>query len=194
MSSLRARIGYLGIADFDYLSARLLLLHGFVSTGLPKAAEAFEKLIKLFLILEAKITRNEELTTRNLKEYGHDLITLFGALKTKVPATFPPEWDEYLKLLQESYDRRYPEHWRQVQIEVSVHELDSAYTYLRNNVIQNFPPEEADRARHFGTFIYDAYTPQLREVVERLGGKPPDQVLRQSNQSFESLDIEPSRL
>ena len=36
------RIGYLGIADFDYRSARLLLLNVLAFSALPQAAEAFE--------------------------------------------------------------------------------------------------------------------------------------------------------
>lgn len=194
MTSLQKRIAYLGIADFDYLSARLLLLYGLAFAGLPKAAESFEKLLKLFLLLEAKIAREEELTPKQLKAYGHDLPKLFAALKEKVPAKFGSDWDDLFALLQDSYDRRYPEHWREFRMEVSVHSIDIAYTYLRNNVVPNFPVEEQGRVRQFGTFIYAAYTPAVRALIERLGGRSPGDVLRLNNQSFESLDIDPNSL
>jgi HEPN domain-containing protein len=190
VSSLEKRLSYLGIADFDYLSARLLLQNGLVFTALPKAAEAIEKLLKLFLLLEAKITRNEELDEKRMKAYGHNLTRLFAELKVKAPATFGADWDDYLTLLQDSYAQRYPEQWEELRIETSVNQLDSAYTYLRNSIIQNFPLEEQDRVRHFGTFIYDAYTNDVRELIRRLGGQAPGELLRHSNKSFELLDID----
>src|SRR5690348_1635944 len=124
MSSLNKRIEYLGIADFDYLAARLLLLNGLVFAALPKAAEAFEKLMKLFLMLEAKINRNEELSPTQLKAYGHNLPRLFDALKTKVPVPFGNDWDEYFELLRDCYSRRYPEDWEAHRVEGDIHKLD----------------------------------------------------------------------
>jgi hypothetical protein len=194
MSSLSKRLEYLGIADFDYLSSRLLMLHGLVFTALPKAAEAFEKLLKLFLLLEAKIARNEELSPQQLKKFGHNLSALFGQLKAKVPATFGQDWDDYFQLLEDSYARRYPEHWKEFRIQTSVHQLDSAYCYLRNCIIQNFPQEEQKRAREFGTFIYDSYSLEVRGVIERLGGRLPGDLLRQCNESFAALQIDINRL
>ena len=86
MTSLKKRISYLGIADFDYLSARLLLLSALGNTGLPKAAEAFEKLLKLFILLASKIQDNKELTEKDLKkEYGHNLVDLFNSTKKYIP-------------------------------------------------------------------------------------------------------------
>jgi hypothetical protein len=114
MNSLDKRIEYLGLADMDYLSARLLLMSGLATTGFPKAAEAFEKIFKLFLMLEAKISSNAELTESDLKSYSHNLIKFFNEVKTKLPDTnFDSAWDDYLKTLQESYTRRYPENWKE---------------------------------------------------------------------------------
>jgi hypothetical protein len=194
MTSLNKRLEYLGIADFDYLSARLLMLHGLVFTALPKAAEAFEKLLKLFLLLEAKIARNEELTPEQMKKFGHNLSALFKEFKVKVPASFGQDWDDYLGLLQESYTRRYPEHWGSFTIQTSFHQLDAFYCYLRNNISMNFPLEERARARQFGTFIFDAYSAAVRKVIENLGGRLPGDLLRQSNESFAAFDIDVGRL
>ncbi len=194
MSSLEKRLSYLGIADFDYLSARLLLLNGLIFSALPKAAEALEKLIKLFILLEAKIQRNEELTAEQLKSYGHNLIKLLNELKKKIPIDFGPDWDVYFQLLQDSYTQRYPEKWTEMHIETSVHQLDTVFTYLRNNIIQNFPIEEQQRARHFGTFIYDCYSSDVRALIGLLGGRQPGELLRHMNESFNQLDIETERL
>jgi hypothetical protein len=185
---------YLGIADLDYLAARLLLLNGLVFSALPKAAEAFEKLMKLFLMIEAKVNRNEEVYADNLKRYSHNLTRLFAEIKTKVPTTFSNDWDEYFELLRVSYSRRYPEEWKEYQMEGNIHKLDFYYTYLRNNIIANFPLEEIDRAKQFGTFIYDGFSSPVRELISVLGGKPPGDILRQNNQSFELLEIHRDRL
>ena len=193
MNSLSKRLEYLGIADLDYLAARLLLIYGLAFQALPQAAEAFEKLLKLSLILEAKITRNEELTPKDLKGYGHDLAKLSKELKTRVGMPFGSDWDGFFKLLQDSYDRRYPEHWKAFQLEISLVQLDGYYTALRNNIVQNFPREEQARARQFGTFIYDAYRPNVNPkvlaIIEGLGGKLPGEVLKWNNERFTDLDF-----
>src|SRR3989337_1052290 len=112
--SLIKRSEYLGIADMDYLSARVLLLNGLTHTGLAKAAEAFEKLFKLFLILEAKITRNEELTQKELKQYNHKLVKLFGLVMTRShKKTYHQSVKNYFAQLQNAYSLRYPESWKQ---------------------------------------------------------------------------------
>lgn len=194
MTSLDRRLAYLGIADFDYLAARLLLVHGLASVGLPKAAEAFEKILKLFLALEAKINRGEELGPRDLKKYNHQLPKLLAVVGERVGSPFSAEWVEYVTMLQDAYNRRYPEHWREFRVVADIRALDSAYTLLRNNVVANLPAEDQARARQFGTFLYAGFTPEVRELIARLGGKPPGDVLRQVNECFPSLEIDAARL
>lgn len=191
MNSLDKRIEYLGLADMDYLSARLLLMSGLATTGFPKAAEAFEKIFKLFLMLEAKISSNAELTESDLKSYSHNLIKLLNEVKTKLPnTTFESTWDDYLKTLQESYTRRYPENWRVFRLTVSLDQLDKAYSYLRNNVILNFPQEEQTRTRQFGTFIYDAYRGDVSKRIKKSGALPPAEILKWKNHSLDNLNID----
>ena len=125
--SLDKRMKYLGIADFDYLSARLLLLSGFANTGFPLAAQAFEKLLKLFMVFYEKITNNQELTKRDMKKYSHNLLELLKYLKERAPANFDSTWKDYLKTLQESYYRRYPEGWKLHSYEVEVSRLDQTF-------------------------------------------------------------------
>ena len=191
MNSLDKRISYLGLADFDYLSARLLLLSALGNTGMPKAAEAFEKLLKLYLLLSAKITDNKELTEGELKlSYGHNLLSLFREAKKSIPAHFPAEWDDFFTMLQDSYSRRYPENWKEFTLIVSVSQIDEAYMYLRNNIIRNFPPEEHVRVRHFGTFIYDAYKTGISARLTELGRLTPKEILMKDNVFFDKFDID----
>src|SRR2546426_10457605 len=190
MTSLDHRVAYLGLADFDYLSARILLRHGLMSTGLPRAAESFEKILKLVIMLEARITRKEELEPKHLKSYGHDLPKLFAELKRRISASFPPEFDTYFAMLTDAYDRRYPEHWKSFKAEVSVDYLDGVYVQFRNSAVINFPIEEQARARQFGTFITDAYAPVMIKQIEELGGQTIGELLRFRNDSFDRLDID----
>jgi hypothetical protein len=191
MNSLNKRIEYLGLADMDYLSARLLLMSGLATTGFPKAAEAIEKIFKLFLILEAKISRNVELTEGDMRSYGHNLIKLLNEVKTKLPnTTFVSNWDDYLKILQDSYTRRYPENWKEFRLTVNLDQLDKVYSYLRNNVILNFPQEEQTRTRQFGTFIYDAYRGDLSKRIQKTGALSPAEILKWKNHSFDDFDID----
>lgn len=108
MSSLNKRFHYLGLADLDYLSTRVLILSGIYNTGLSKAAEAFEKLFKLLLILEAKIRRDTSLTPSDLKQYGHSLPKLFDAVTSKSSRTFHEGWSILFRELERAYGRRYP--------------------------------------------------------------------------------------
>jgi len=191
MNSLNKRMEYLGLADMDYLSARLLFRSGLATTGFPKAAEAFEKIFKLFLLLEAKISRNVELTEGDMRSYGHNLINLLNEIRTKLPnTTFDSTWDDYLKILQESYTRRYPENWKEHRLTIRLDDLDKAYCYFRNNVILNFPKEEQTRTRQFGTFIYDAYRGDISKRIKKTGALPPAEILKWENHSFEDFNID----
>jgi hypothetical protein len=195
MSVLEKRIAYLGLADIDYLSARLLLLSGLVTTGFPKAAEAFEKLLKLFLLLEAKISSNVDLTEKQMKAYSHNLIKLFDVVKTKIPNTqFDQSWDDYFKILQDSYTRRYPENWTVFQITYSLGQLDKGYVFFRNGIIGNFPPEEQARVREFGTFIYDAYRGDRSKIIKDAGSLTPAEIFKLRNDSFNDFDIDVNNL
>jgi len=62
-TSLAKRKELLGIEDFDYFSARLLLLSGLATSGFPLASQATEK---------------------ELKKYSHNLLGLFDYMKKRV--------------------------------------------------------------------------------------------------------------
>lgn len=187
--SLGKRLAYLSIADFDYLSARILLLFGLAHTGFPKAVEAFEKLLKLFLLLEAKINRNEELTDRELKKYEHKLVTLFNKIKPLIPVNFDVSWDSYFLFLQETYNKRYPEFWKSFRYEVDIGKLDSAYLYLRNGITKNFPPEEQERVKQFGGFISGGYIEKINEIIKKRTGKNLKEMLLLENDHIKKYEV-----
>lgn len=193
MTSLNKRLAYLGIADFDYLAARVLLRDGLIFSGLPRAAEAFEKIVKLNLILEVKISRNEELEPEDLKRFGHDLPKLLieFADRTKVPVQ--PEIGPYFAMLEDSAAHRYPEHWKTYKADINIDLLDRLYGQFRNLAVANFPVEERERARCFGTFLGDAYTPEMIARIDELGGRSPWDLLAYRNESLKTFDLDHDR-
>lgn len=193
--SLIKRFEYLGIADMDYLSARILLLNGVTHTGLSKAAEAFEKIFKLFLIIEAKITKNEELTQKELKQYEHKLVKLFELVMSKLPQkTYHQSIKNYFIQLQSAYSLRYPESWKQALLINSLEDLDKLYCYFRNNITTNFPLEEQEKVKFFGTFILNAYNNSVLSYIKKLGGMSPKEALSQHNKYYEELNINKDKL
>ncbi len=193
MTSLNKRLAYLGIADFDYLAARVLLRDGLIFSGLPKAAEAFEKVVKLNLILEAKIARNEELEPEDLKRFGHDLVKLLTEFARRTGIAVEPEIEPYFAMLADSVPHRYPEHWKTYKAEMNIGFLDHLYGQFRNIAVVNFPAEERERARCFGTFLGDAYTSEMVARIEGLGGRSPWDLLAYRNESLTSFDLDHER-
>jgi len=193
-TSLNQRLAYLALADFDYLSARILLLFGLAHTGFPKAAEAFEKLFKLFLLLEAKIIKNEELTDKDLKNYKHKLITLFEKIKPMAPVKLDKSFEDYFLFLQETYHKRYPENWKSFKYEVDISKLDDTYLYFRSGITQNFPPEEQERVKQFGGFISDGYSKKIIEIINKRTGKSLKEMLLQDNEHIKNHDISFTKL
>jgi hypothetical protein len=193
MTSLNKRIAYLGIADFDYLASRVLLRDGLIFSGLPRAAEAFEKILKLNLILEAKITRNDDLKPEDLKRFGHDLPKLLTEFRSRTSIGVEPEIEPYFAMLKDSVAHRYPEHWKTYKAEMNIDLLDHLYAQFRNLAVLNFPIEERERARCFGTFLGDAYTPEMVSRIQGLGGRSPWDLLAFRNESLESFDLDHER-
>jgi hypothetical protein len=193
MTSLNKRLAYLGIADFDYLAARVLLRDGLIFSGLPRAAEAFEKIVKLNLILEAKITRNAELEPEDLKRFGHDLPKLLTEFTRLTTIAVEPETEPYFAMLEDSLAHRYPEHWKTYKAEMNIAFLDHLYAQFRNLALANFPAEERERARCFGTFLGDAYTPDMIARIRGLGGRSPWDLLAYRNESLKSFDLDLER-
>jgi len=62
--------------------------------------------------------------------------------------------------------------------------------YFRNGVVANFPEEEKERARQFGTFIYDAYRGEFSEKIKERGALPPGDILCWKNTVFKDFDID----
>lgn len=191
MTSLSKITSYLGLADIDYLSSRLLLLSGIPTAGLSKAAEAFEKAFKLFFLLYEKIQNNKELDVIELKKYGHDLIGLYNSYNKVVPKehSLGEDWQDLLQLLKDSYSRRYPEHWGVFKIEIDLNKIDTGYVYMRNNVKNNFPIELRERAEEFGTFLTDIYHEEYDNYIKQNGMMLPKELLKHKNLSYDILEI-----
>lgn len=192
MQSIKNIREYLGLADIDYLSARLLILNGMPTVGLAKAAESIEKQFKLFFLLYEKITNNNDLNVKNMKKYGHNLVEMLDSYNKIVPKQkkLDNEWKEYLTIVQDAYDRRYPEHWKEWEVKIDVGQLDKAYTYMRNNNAANFPDEYKERALVFGTFLSDIYQDdEYISKIQKRGLLPPMEILKLENDSYNDLQI-----
>ena len=193
-TSFDKRLAYLAIADFNYLSARILLLFGLAHTGFPKAAEALELLFKLFLLLEAKIARNYDLTDKDLKEYKHKLVTLFDKIESMIPKKFDRSIRKYIIYLQETYHKRYPENWKSFKYEVEISHLDNIYLYFRNSIVSNFPSEEQERIKQFGGFISNGYSEEIKEIINKRTGRSLKDMLLQDNEHIKNYDISFTKL
>ena len=188
-SVLNQRLQYLAIADMDYLAARLLLLSANPFCGMPKAAEAIEKIMKLFLVLEAKISRNEELSANDLKKYNHNLIKLAEKVESLCPMQLGKTWKNYLKGLQDSYNLRYPDNWaKNMEWRSDIDNLDSIYAYLRQNISSNFPPEEKPIAERFGGSILSAYGNEIVKNIENAGMLSPVDLLSRQNKQRDKFN------
>lgn len=193
--SLVKRLEYLGIADMDYLSARALLINGLTHTGLSKAAEGFEKLFKLFLLIEAKVTRNEHLTSKDLRQYEHKLVKLFELVMSKLPEkNYHHSVKDFFQQLENAYKLRYPESWKEARLINDFQDLDKMYCYFRNNITRNFPKDELEKTRQFGTFIIKGYTPEVVKYIQEHAGLTPKQILSKDNKHLSELNIDISKL
>jgi len=121
-------------------------------------------------MLEAKISRNQELEPKDLKRFGHDLEALLGELNLRTGLATEPGVASYFSMLQDATAHRYPEHWKTYKADLDIDQLDHLYSQFRNLSVINFPIEEHDRARCFGTFLDDAYTSTMVTRIEEMGG------------------------
>ena len=189
-SVLNQRLNYLAIADMDYLAARSLMLSGNPFCGMPKAAEALEKIMKLFLILETKISRNEELSAKDLKKYSHNLIKLSKKVESLCPMQLDEHWKNYLEKLQKSYHDRYPDNWaNEMEWSSDIDNLDAIYAYLRLNISSNFPLEEVKVAKSFGVNILPAYNDEIVRKIEEAGMLSPIDLLSKHNKQIDKFNV-----
>ncbi|MBC7877730.1 MAG: hypothetical protein H7Y59_11230 [Anaerolineales bacterium] len=123
---------YLGIADIDYLCARLLFMSGFPIVAMAKAAESLEKLLKLSIVLLARIYSGIELTDDQLKnEYGHDLRKLLDGYNKMAPPEVKLIGNtEILENLRKAYNLRYTAKNKDIKLAFALDEFDNWYVYL----------------------------------------------------------------
>lgn len=191
MTILSKLNSYMGLADTDYLASRLLILSGLPLQGLAKASEAIEKQFKLFFAIFERIQKGREISQRELRQYGHNLLDQLNSYNQLIPQEYRlgEDWKELMVMLKDSYNLRYPEHWKEVHLPIELSKLDQAYTYLRNNNVNNLPQEIRSRGESFGTFLGDIWTEDYILRIEKMGLKTPYEILELNNNSYENLKI-----
>jgi hypothetical protein len=85
MTILSKLNSYMGLADTDYLASRLLILSGLPLQGLAKASEAIEKQFKLFFAIFERIQNGREISQRELRQYGHNLLDQLNSYNQLIP-------------------------------------------------------------------------------------------------------------
>jgi hypothetical protein len=101
--------------------------------------------------------------------------------------------DEYFAMLKDAAARRYPEHWRSYKADLNIDLLDEVYGQFRNVAAENVPVEERERARCFGTFIGDAYSPAMIARINEIGGSSPWDLLAERNSFLGTFNLDLSR-
>jgi hypothetical protein len=175
------RHAYLLVADQDYLAARLLLISNMRISGMQKAAEGIEKLMKLALIIAEKRSTGRDMTSKEMKGYSHNLPDLRKAVE-KYGITFDSSWDEFFVELVFCYNARYPENWPdEFPINQRIDLVDVCYSHLRGLVAGAFPDDELQGAKQFGGTFYPMDHEGLRAETKRLGGLNPEEILKANN-------------
>ncbi|MFO1242713.1 MAG: hypothetical protein U1E36_05870 [Rickettsiales bacterium] len=188
---LKQAITLLQLADNDYLSARILLLNGLWQTGIPKANEVIEKVLKAILILRA--VELDQLEKLSLKSYYHDTPKLFEELKKYLnikEGDFQRE-NSILSNYYLCYERRY-ENWLSHGItcmDASVNSTDRIYTFLRNFFVSKIPDSLREEAKVFGFYLsplnsYEKNHPERRKINN----------LKEQNAVFSALEINQEKL
>ncbi|HND90968.1 MAG TPA: hypothetical protein PLI75_04240 [Anaerolineales bacterium] len=183
---------YLGIADIDYLSARLLFMSGFPIVAMAKAAEALEKLFKILIVMITRIYSQVELTDDQLKkDYGHDLGKLLKGYNKIAPESVRLIGDTtILDNLRKAYNLRYTGRDKEINLEFSLEEFDKWYVLLRNLIVRNTPKELAIEVRQFGTFHGKLYEAGMEKILSQYRTLRPGDILRYQNAMFDKLDVD----
>jgi hypothetical protein len=71
--------------------------------------------------------------------------------------------------------------------------MDGVYVQFRDIAAENFPKEEHKRARSFGTFLGDLYTPEFVKRIESIGGKSLWELLAYKNDYTGHFEIDPAK-
>tara|TARA_Y100001933_G_scaffold249250_1_gene284052 strand:+ start:1035 stop:1706 length:672 start_codon:yes stop_codon:yes gene_type:complete len=88
-------LGFPGLAQGDYLAARLLLLNGLLPQGAQQAATAVEKLFKALVLVKGNRCK------------GHLEQNLLNNVNNKFPALYTELNEDFVKFLRKAYKLRY---------------------------------------------------------------------------------------
>jgi len=185
-------VDYLGIADIDYLSARLLFMSGFPIVAMAKAAESIEKLFKILIVMITRIYFQQELTDDDLKKrYGHNLEKLLKGYNEIAPDNAKLVGDTaILNNLQMAYNLRYSGKDKDIKLVFALDEFDRWYVLLRNLIVENIPQELKAEVTQFGTFHGKLYESGIEKLLSEYETMRPGDVLRYKNAMFDQLVID----
>jgi len=121
----------LGMADFHYLSARILFLHILYPTAWHTSATAVEMYFKMVLFLKGN---------QDTRRYGHNLAKIVKETGIKLD----PEAKKIMSDLEKSYKgKKYPDSWESDVIwKDDLDRLDILVRQLRNLILEQIPIEE----------------------------------------------------
>ena len=124
---------WLTIADFHYLSAGLLFMHGLYPVALHVAATATEMYLKCLLLIKGE-------DSKKIRKMKHDLFKLFQKANIKLA----PKSQELVDELKKSYTvHKYPDSWTaNVEWKERLRDLDTLVYQLRNRLIEQLQPED----------------------------------------------------
>ncbi|GAB4198892.1 MAG: hypothetical protein Tsb002_34060 [Wenzhouxiangellaceae bacterium] len=88
-------LGFLDLAQGDYLAARLLLINELLPQGAQQAATAVEKLFKALVLVKGNRCK------------GHLEQNLINNVKNKFPILYSELNEDYVKFLRKAYKLRY---------------------------------------------------------------------------------------
>jgi len=141
-------------------------------------------------LLSTKIIEEDALEAKYLRrEYQHKITKLLKEVRKRIHVKLGRSWDTYFSMLEKAYSCRYPEGWKEATFVNDLSNLDTAYRYLRNNIVKNFPVEEQNKAEVFGGFIYKGYNPEVQEIIIKQGGLPPEKIFSIQNKEKENFNV-----
>lgn len=162
------------MADFHYLSARLLFLHGIYPVALHNGATAVEMYLKCLLLLKGEDPKRR-----------HNLQELFKRAKINLV----PEVFQFVQELQKSYVQdKYPDSWTDSVIwKESIGDLDDLIQQLRNQLVAQLSLEEKKFVQDFLKIIMKQGF-LIPDVSCRYGVMDLKNVFLRANDSFAKFE------
>ena len=173
-------LGFLGLAQGDYVAARLLLLNELLPQGAQQAATAVEKLFRALVLVKGNRCK------------GHLEQNLVNNVKNKFPALYSELNEDFIKFLRKAYKLRYHDdkdakfslvinqYRTLIELDSLVRKVDSGFKIERGGKIQKTPYQQA----------IENEEPLLLEENQSLLNIPIEEYCQRPNRIYE-VAIEP---